>query len=619
MPSKKSKNSNVDSSHARPTAANAIADKITIREQTNNNELRSSSIKNKNSTVTTRNTMKLFGILALYRLANAWMIRTQFDPDEYWQTLEPAYCLAFGNENEQGYYDIEMEVEAQQSERMMYGCALTWEWTRRWSPPIVDVVIAATTGENAAIDRGALNNDNMQSTTTTTTTAATKPSSQINKTIHSIIEQAMHGPVRSYVSILPTYWYYLACRHFFDWVATNNNDDNNVSNKNSNKNNDNNGDIEEINYWKIVSSYIRSKLQNLVHQNASYLISKGPSFLHAILIVAPTDLSVYLIARHLNNFNNIAMQSATTHTAIIPNGSIRSDWSKSNNNHFTWQGWKFSLPFWSLMCTLTSWFHGYALIRTYANSMETMCLLVGIALLSPVGFHIPLLCVVVAVVIVVVVVLRILMVLFHFNIGISQELFGHNNADTTTLRTNKSKSQYPSVVHRPQAKLAFILGGMSACVRFTSLAAWIPLGVIVSIRSGDGHYGDNPNDSMAQTNGRLRGHCYNYYNMLHTLFGLCAMYGLLGLFLGCCVDRWAYGFWAIPFLGNFHFNVVLGRSLCVAALFCNSIYCSAQTHLLGHLPLLLMMVNLLRQAMDPFMGHIRFYGTSMLVFLPFVE
>ncbi|EED91619.1 dolichyl-phosphate-mannose-glycolipid alpha-mannosyltransferase [Thalassiosira pseudonana CCMP1335] len=235
------------------------------------------------------------------------MIRTQFDPDEYWQTLEPAY---YGQH--------------------LYGCALTWEWTRRWTP---------------------------SSQSSASSPSTPQKQTTIHDTIHSLIEQAMHGPVRSYVSILPTYWYYLGCRYLFRWVEL---------------------------LW----------------------------------------------------------------------------------------------PFWALFCSLASWFHGYALSRTYANSFETVCLLVG--------------------------------------------LFG----DPSVRQT----------FHRPQKKLAFVLGGLSACVRFTTLAAWIPLGLIISFRSG-----------------------FNYKSMIDTLFGICAMYGAAGVVIGCIIDRYFYGFWAIPLLGNFHFNVVLGN------------------------------------------------------------
>ena len=50
----------------------------------------------------------IFACLCLYRSLNVLLIQTQFDPDEHWQTLEPAYCYAFNR-----------------------SCALTWEWTRR--------------------------------------------------------------------------------------------------------------------------------------------------------------------------------------------------------------------------------------------------------------------------------------------------------------------------------------------------------------------------------------------------------------------------------------------------------------------------------------------------------
>ena len=133
---------------------------------------------------------KLFILLSIYRLANAWMVRTQFDPDEYWQTLEPAYCLAFSNNNTNN------ELHPQQT----YGCALTWEWTRRKtsSPPSP----SSSTENNSSF----FQNNRIVS-------------------VHSTIDQALHGPVRSYVSILPTYWYYLACRSVFQWASTNNNND----------------------------------------------------------------------------------------------------------------------------------------------------------------------------------------------------------------------------------------------------------------------------------------------------------------------------------------------------------------------------------------------------------
>ena len=105
-------------------------------------------------------------------------------------------------------------------------------------------------------------------------------------------------------------------------------------------------------------------------------------------------------------------------------------------------------------------------------------------------------------------------------------------------------------MNRPKVRVAFVIGGLSACVRFSSLAAWIPMGVILAIRSTKSHE-KKSNDSSR----------FNYNVMFLTLFRLCALYGAAGVGLGCLIDRLMYGFWAIPFLGNFHFNVLLGKCI----------------------------------------------------------
>ena len=99
-----------------------------------------------------------------------------------------------------------------------------------------------------------------------------------------------------------------------------------------------------------------------------------------------------------------------------------------------------------------------------------------------------------------------------------------------------------------RARIAFVLGGLSACVRFTSLAAWVPIGLIIAHRNGK-----SGRSSVGKTEE------YHYGHMLSTLFGLCGAYGLIGVIFGCCIDCWFYGFWAVPFLGNIHFNVLLGK------------------------------------------------------------
>ena len=368
---------------------------------------------------------KLFIVISIYRLANAWMIRTQFDPDEYWQTLEPAYCLAFSNETT----TAPLSLHPQQK----YGCALTWEWTRR------------------------------KKALSPVETQDTYSFQKIILSAQTAFEQALHGPVRSYVSILPTYWYYVGCRSIFQWAAKNDDSD-------SILNTDIAGNRRQSYTTKMISY-----TKEFVRQQSTYLISKGPVFLHALIVVVPTDLSVWIISSRLERLTIHHKRHDITSSKPITN-TARLHW---------WQSWASC----ALFLAITSWFNGYALIRTYANSMEAMLLMVGIALLGP-------------------------------------ELFD----DVSVARDDK-----PLYRHRIQARIAFVLGGLSACVRFTSLAAWIPIGVIIVLRK---------NTTAEQK--------------LGTLFGLCAVNGLLGVVLGCCVDRWVYGFWAVPFLGNFHFNAILG-------------------------------------------------------------
>lgn len=44
------------------------------------------------------------------------------------------------------------------------------------------------------------------------------------------------------------------------------------------------------------------------------------------------------------------------------------------------------------------------------------------------------------------------------------------------------------------------------------------------------------------------------------IFLVCALAGLLGFLSTVILDRALFGFWAIPVLGNFHFNVIEGKS-----------------------------------------------------------
>jgi len=311
--------------------------------------------------------LKLYIIVSLYRLLNALILQTQFDPDEYWQTLEPAYCLAFRNRN----------------------CAYTWEWTRR------RILSSSEEGTYTYADIGADINIG----------------TNIDIVRHSWewIQNALEGPVRSHVSILPTFWLF--------------------------------------------------RILKYTKYDTTWMVARGPVLVNALLVAAPTDVATYYIARWMSTS------------------------SKDKN-----------LCNIALIATITNWFQNYALVRTYSNSLETMLLTVGIAILCP-------------------------------------ELF---SSLELVFSKKINRDGYRSIRIRPMAKLAFILGGLGVSIRFTSLAAWIPLGIIISLRR------------------------VSTGEVWHYLWNLCAFYGALGLFIGCVIDWYFYGFGAVPFLGNFHFNVILG-------------------------------------------------------------
>ncbi len=295
----------------------------------------------------------VFIIIAIYRVCNAILIKTQFDPDEYWQTLEPAYCLVFS-----------------QPDELSSNCALTWEWTRMQTDeddPIVHI---------------------------------------------RWIDEALYGPVRSHVPLLPTIILYKALKVF--------------------------------------------------QCDTTWLVAQGPILLNALIVAAPVDFSVYYISKYISNRESSR------------GGNINT--KKPNTFH--------RVETWSLLASLTNWFHGYALVRTYSNSMETTVLMVGMAMLCP-------------------------------------ELFG----------MIQDRTEYQV---RPLALFAFLLGGLSVAIRFTALAAWIPLGFVISLRR-------------------------KTFGSMLFYFISCALGGAFGVALGCFIDRYFYGNWVIPFFGSFHFNVLLGK------------------------------------------------------------
>lgn len=123
----------------------------------------------------------------VFRILNALLIQSQFDPDEYWQNLEPAYCKVFGEEGT--------------------SCAgITWEWKR-------------------------------------------SPTATSFESVTDLINGGFEGPVRSYVSILPTLLFY--------------------------------------------------HLLKSLGLDSTWAVSKGPVLVNAVFVAAPTDLAVWYMSRFL--------------------------------------------------------------------------------------------------------------------------------------------------------------------------------------------------------------------------------------------------------------------------------------------------------------------------------
>ena len=253
--------------------------------------------------------LKLYRIVCVYRIVNALFIQTQFDADEYWQCLEPAYCLAFSSTADTDHTD----------DSTQYGCSFTWEWTRRFEDPGNTIY----------------QNDHVH--------------------INAWLERAFHGPVRSFVPVMPTYVVYVVSR----WLGL----------------------------------------------DTPWVIARGPLVVNAILVAAPTDVATVYISRW------IVQRKDTIHAYSVNVFGCTMVLLKMTE-----------IEWWALLASITSWFNGYALVRTYSNSMEAMLLSVGIALLCP-------------------------------------NLFG---ADSKR-RSSRSCSL------RPSSALAFVLGGLSVCVRLLLL------------------------------------------------------------------------------------------------------------------------------------------------------
>lgn len=138
--------------------------------------------------------------------------------------------------------------------------------------------------------------------------------------------------------------------------------------------------------------------------------------------------------------------------------------------------WYISESRWALFASLSSWFGAFCWVRTYANCQEALLLILALALMQKNGHHI-----------------------------------------------------------WQRCALAFFLGGLSVAIRFTAVASFVPLGLLLTMEQKP-------------------------HRKFSFLFGICAPCALFGVAVSAVVDRFFYGFWTLPLLGSFHFNAILGLS-----------------------------------------------------------
>jgi len=113
--------------------------------------------------------LKLFLYFAIFRIANVFLIQSQFDPDEYWQNLEPSYCFIFGDDPT---FDSKSSCPG-----------LTWEWKRRRQSQNETYVLSSDSGN-------------------------------VNHPFIDSLVFGLEGPVRSFASILPTLLFYFVIRRY---------------------------------------------------------------------------------------------------------------------------------------------------------------------------------------------------------------------------------------------------------------------------------------------------------------------------------------------------------------------------------------------------------------------
>jgi Alg9-like mannosyltransferase family len=376
----------------------------------------------------------LYATLFIIRscLTHLW-IHSYFDPDEFWQTLEPCYCAVFAFSNP-------------------YSCqGITWEWTVR------DVVV-----------------------TPSLLLSSSSSSSQIESSFLTIARQWIQqsylaiGPIRSHLGLLPTVLFYWLLR-YFQWDTT-------------------------------------------------FLVSRGPLFLHITLITVPIDIATYYLVTILypKSIENTTKLRLPSESSSSSSDSITTTTTTTRPAYGSWY----------LFITISSWFVAYSFTRTFANAYETLLFVLALVLVSPELFEV-----------------------LPENDVVDVTNDSRTSINNGTIMTDKYR--------RTRTGLAFVLGGCSIAIRITAVASFVPLGILLALKqplliydhSTKTHKNDcNKSSANAPF---LSSRLIGVYQFTRFLFHPCASFGMVGVMIASCCDWYYNGFFSIPILSNLYFNVVM--------------------------------------------------------------
>mmetsp|Transcript_18833 Transcript_18833/g.51592 ORF Transcript_18833/g.51592 Transcript_18833/m.51592 type:complete len:726 (+) Transcript_18833:131-2308(+) len=221
---------------------------------------------------TVQRRLAVFGGLCLFRSLNTMVVQSYFDPDEYWQTLEPAYCHVFYQEslNDGGHNDFLNDRNIDNSNISIHEkCpGFTWEWKRwRQHRREMEDYDGTTKGDN---------DDNY--------------STIIPTPVLKFLDQSFHGPARTYLGVLPVWLYYKCLKSIMSTLTT-----------------------------------AATTTTTATAMTTSYwwwwLVARGPMVLWAVSVAAPTDYAIWYVAHWLptsHQENDGAAAASNSTPTILP-------------------------------------------------------------------------------------------------------------------------------------------------------------------------------------------------------------------------------------------------------------------------------------------------------------